>query len=284
MSTRGLTVSTPAQEGPIRRLRERLVLRAVRPTLDSGEGILDWGHVQSPSERRHGLLVLTDRRCLLSWAGRDEPDVGLPWEDLIGVETAEDAGRGPVLTLATSEQTAVAALPASSKARASRATRLLERVGELADHDCRAPEVQLQRRGLRGHTRRVGVTVAGLALLLVSAAFASPVVPGPGALTALAALALLATEYDWARDLYHWFRTVVESVRARYDAWRERRASRSAVSGSAAGADATTARAGVPGADAAAARSDAPVSGGAAARSSAGTELANLHAGPIRRS
>jgi len=47
--------------------------------------------------------------------------------------------------------------------------------------------------------RRTGVLVAGLALL--AAGVALLVLPGPGVLVILAALALLATEFPWARRL-----------------------------------------------------------------------------------
>jgi hypothetical protein len=59
-------------------------------------------------------------------------------------------------------------------------------------------------RRARHHARRVWVTVLGVLVLLVSAVFASPFVPGPGALTAVAGIAILAREYEWARDLHVW--------------------------------------------------------------------------------
>jgi hypothetical protein len=46
--------------------------------------------------------------------------------------------------------------------------------------------------------------VLGVLVLMVSALFASPFVPGPGALTAVAGIAILAREYEWARDLHVW--------------------------------------------------------------------------------
>ena len=45
--------------------------------------------------------------------------------------------------------------------------------------------------------KRVGVTIAGFALIVVGVALL--VLPGPGVLTIIAGLALLATEYDWAK-------------------------------------------------------------------------------------
>ena len=48
------------------------------------------------------------------------------------------------------------------------------------------------------------LTVLGVLVLMVSAVFASPFVPGPGALTAVAGIAILAREYEWARDVHVW--------------------------------------------------------------------------------
>jgi uncharacterized protein (TIGR02611 family) len=47
--------------------------------------------------------------------------------------------------------------------------------------------------------RRIGVLVVGLALLAVGAALL--VLPGPGLLVIVGGLALLATEFAWARRL-----------------------------------------------------------------------------------
>ena len=51
------------------------------------------------------------------------------------------------------------------------------------------------------HGRRVGVTIAGVAVLVVGFILSLPLVPGPGILVMLAGLAILATEYEWARRL-----------------------------------------------------------------------------------
>jgi uncharacterized protein (TIGR02611 family) len=48
-------------------------------------------------------------------------------------------------------------------------------------------------------TRRIAVLVVGLALVVVGIALL--VLPGPGLLVITAGLALLATEFDWARRL-----------------------------------------------------------------------------------
>ncbi len=47
--------------------------------------------------------------------------------------------------------------------------------------------------------KRVGVTIVGFVLILAGLVLAFPGIPGPGFLVILAGLAVLATEYEWAR-------------------------------------------------------------------------------------
>jgi uncharacterized protein (TIGR02611 family) len=54
-------------------------------------------------------------------------------------------------------------------------------------------------RDLTRGAKRIGVLVVGLALLVVGIVML--VLPGPGVLVTMAGLALLATEYEWARRL-----------------------------------------------------------------------------------
>jgi uncharacterized protein (TIGR02611 family) len=51
------------------------------------------------------------------------------------------------------------------------------------------------------HGRRAAVTVAGILVLLAGVILSLPLVPGPGILVMVAGLAILATEYEWARRL-----------------------------------------------------------------------------------
>jgi uncharacterized protein (TIGR02611 family) len=53
-------------------------------------------------------------------------------------------------------------------------------------------------------TKRIVVTIVGLALLIAGGVLL--VLPGPGILVVIAGLAVLASEYDWARDALEWVR------------------------------------------------------------------------------
>jgi len=71
-------------------------------------------------------------------------------------------------------------------------------------------------RGVGRWARRAGILIAGLALIAGGAILL--VLPGPGLALILAGLAVLATEFRWARRLLAWAR-----ARAREVADRARR-------------------------------------------------------------
>jgi hypothetical protein len=48
-------------------------------------------------------------------------------------------------------------------------------------------------------SKRLAITIAGLVLILAGLALSVPGVPGPGFLVIIAGLAVLGTEYEWAR-------------------------------------------------------------------------------------
>jgi uncharacterized protein (TIGR02611 family) len=225
------------RRGAIGRLRERLVLGPVRAALDPDERVVAWGHVQTPQDGGHGILALTRARCVVHWIARDQNDVVIPWNDVRAWDV-QDNGGGPVLSVKAGLNEVAVRLPATSKARVRRASALLGLVGEFAPAAARAPEgfadggafaVRPERRGVRGHTRRVVVTVVGVLLILLGLLFASPFLPGPGALTLLAGLAVLASEYDWAREIHQWLKRRLERFwERRRERRRRRRATRDA--------------------------------------------------------
>jgi uncharacterized protein (TIGR02611 family) len=69
--------------------------------------------------------------------------------------------------------------------------------------------------------KRVAITIAGFALILAGLVLSLPGIPGPGILVIIGGLAVLATEYAWARRVLDRTRD-----RARRAAQRVRRARR----------------------------------------------------------
>jgi uncharacterized protein (TIGR02611 family) len=72
---------------------------------------------------------------------------------------------------------------------------------------------RLHRNPLTGALTKVAVTLVGLAVLL--AGIVMMVAPGPGVVGILLGLAILATEYHWARRLLGWVRVRVASATQR---------------------------------------------------------------------
>jgi uncharacterized protein (TIGR02611 family) len=194
----------------VARWRERLVLGHVRRGLDRDERIVAWSHANVPGKRAPGLFVVTDRRCLLHVASGSFQDVSRPLErfDLFHVDRRSDEVARVRLLGGGTE--VVAEFSLTSRVRARAAGRVLR---ELTRADIDAPDAfdpQLTsplpplQRSMRHHARRAWVTVVGVLVLILSVVFASPFVPGPGALTAVAGFAILAKEYEWARDIHLW--------------------------------------------------------------------------------
>lgn len=71
---------------------------------------------------------------------------------------------------------------------------------------------------------RVAVTAVG-ALVMVIGLILVPL-PGPGWLIVFFGLAILGTEFHWARRLLGWARMAVARVAERWRGWRSRRAAR----------------------------------------------------------
>lgn len=65
---------------------------------------------------------------------------------------------------------------------------------------------------IKRHSKRVGVGILG-GLVLIVGIIAIPY-PGPGWLIVFTGLAILATEFDWARR-------VLDYAKGRYDAWAD---------------------------------------------------------------
>jgi uncharacterized protein (TIGR02611 family) len=219
-----------ARRGALGRLRERLILDRLRPLLSARERPLAWAHVRRPEDGRDGLVVLTAARCVVHWSGEEPPGRVVAWQELTSWEVQGDRRGGLVLRFDTPTGAVGIRLPANSRARVRRAAALMQSVAELAPPQpgrrARPPDgsdlrLLVQRRGVRGHVRRALVTVLGLAVILVGVLFASPFVPGPGMLTVLAGLAILAREYDLAKDLHHWGKRQVDRLLKRFRARRQ---------------------------------------------------------------
>lgn len=213
------------------RFRERLVLGHLLRQLDGDEEILAWTHATVPDVRAPGVLVVTDRRCLLHVASSQVDDVSTPLERLRGFKfKRRDPEVVKVRLVGADGDEVHVELSLTNRVRSRSVGQVLK---TLAKQQVRAPRsfdpaltspLPPMVRSMKHHARRVWITLAGVLVLLVSALFASPFVPGPGALTAVAGIAILAREYEWARDLHVWAARQAD----RFLTWLRRRSRRRA--------------------------------------------------------
>lgn len=213
------------------RLRERMVLGPLCGHLQAAETINAWAHVVDATGRG-GVLTVTEKRCLVHCGPPGSEPVTIAATELDAWRLESVHPTVVELALETEPERVVFQLPLTTHGQARKAS---EVVRELASWDpgverAQPPVLTSSRLGLRGHVRRVVVTLVGVVLMLLSALFASPFFPGPGALTFLLALALLAREYDWARDVHVWTRRRFEQLWAWLQQRREQRRERRAAS------------------------------------------------------
>jgi uncharacterized protein (TIGR02611 family) len=194
----------------LRRFRERLVLGAVVRYLDGDEHILAWTHANVPQTRAPGILVVTNHNCVLHVASSEIPDISTPLAELSGFELNRRNPEIVHVRLRGEGHEVDVELALTDRVRSRSVGRALSALirQKVTTTDTFDPALSSPLppmvRSARHHARRVWITVLGVLVLLLSAVFASPFVPGPGALTAVAGIAILAREYEWARDLHVW--------------------------------------------------------------------------------
>jgi hypothetical protein len=215
--------------GPVARFRERLVVGPLRATFGPGESLLAWAHARVPGVRPPAVLVVTDQRCLVHIASPSVADTYTQLGALVSFELDRATPETVGVRVNSTGEDVMAELSLTTRARSRAAGRVLsalvhQNVGGPDGFDpSQTSPLPPMPRGAKDHARRVWVTVVGVLVLLLSLAFATPFVPGPGALTAVAGIAILAREYEWARDVHVWAHRQAE----RFVAWvRSLRSSR----------------------------------------------------------
>ena len=72
---------------------------------------------------------------------------------------------------------------------------------------------RLHRNRLVGLVTKIVVTVVGVVVIAAGIFLSGPGIPGPGFLVILGGLAILATEYEWARRVLEWARERYERAK-----------------------------------------------------------------------
>jgi len=227
---------------PVARLRERLVLGHVRTQLEDRETIVAWSHANLPGTRAPALLIVTDQRLLLHVATSLIPDTSTPLAELTGFHLNRRQPDVVSVTVQGDNGETEADLNLTSRVRSRSVGRVLS---ALHHQNIVAPEnfdpsltspLPPMARGVKDHARRVWVTIAGVLVLFVALLFSTPIVPGPGALTAVFGIAILAREYEWARDLHVWAARIVERFMSWFRGLRDKHRSSAPDATAAAGA------------------------------------------------
>lgn len=207
------------------------------PHLAPDEEITDFVRVRHADTRKKGFAYMTDERVLIAWKGDGDP-VSIEFVKVHNWGVSHDHRGGPVVTMETPAESTRIQLLTSSRAMAEGVIRFLllvaERVPEQATVTLGEGQgsfdgkpdlaVRAEPRSVRELTKRIVVTVLGIALIL--GAIVIIPLPGPWSfLVTIAGLALLASEYDWAEDALDWVRTKYkrarDKIRARRRARRE---------------------------------------------------------------
>ena len=198
------------------RIRERLVLGPIRRVLEHDETIVAWTHASLPDVRAPGVLAITSRHCVLHVATEAIPDIWTPLSQLdrfhldrrdpevVRVRVFGEAHELDV-ELSLSDR-----LRSRSVGRVLAAMTTMRIAGPASFDPGLTSPLPPMHRSVKHHARRVWITLVGVLGLLLALAFSTPFIPGPGALTAVAAIAVLAREYEWARDLHVWAARLVD--------------------------------------------------------------------------
>lgn len=208
--------------------RQQLIFDHARPFLDDDEEILEWARARRAAGRGSGFVFITDNRLVIAWA-RGDGDVAIAWSEVRSWGIDREERGGPVLGVGTDQGVEMAQLVTTTQGLAENARGFIQRFAELApptedsfevtgetgrfrvlkDVDIAPPH-----RSAWEISRRIGVTILGVALMVLGIAIIP--LPGPWSfLINIGGLAVLASEYDWAKDLLTWTRRKFESAKAR---------------------------------------------------------------------
>lgn len=214
--------------------RRRHIAAQADPYLQDGEEIRHWVRVRREQGRGEGFSFVTETKWIVAWTGRRDGHKSLSWQDIAAWGVDESSVGEPLLAVeSTDGEVLRVRLPVQTTGAAERVSQFLRDFSEHAPPTPRTPagypsavtpeeafDVRVTRRSVAGHTRRILVTILGI--LLVVGGLAITWIPGPWSLPiVLAGLAVLSSEYDWAKDLRSWAREKYEKTR---DRWRARRA------------------------------------------------------------
>ena len=196
--------------------REAHILTRCAPHLEPGGRVTHWIRARPPGGGREGFVFLSPSRLVAYWLGGHGTFV-TDLADIRSWDLSSDARGGPILRIETPTGDLRTQFPTGSDAVTTQVKRFLEAFTRSSSQTFRSPSTTGDETPLREingitaeekswgrRTRRILVTLVGAALTIVGVVLAVPLVPGPGLLVAIGGVALLASEYDWAKDALNW--------------------------------------------------------------------------------
>lgn len=210
-------------------IRKNHILGYARPHLDDGEEVAHWVRARHPERRRvEGFMYVTTKRFILCWTGSDLEPHSIEWEEIEAWGVDDEPRGGPVLFIERDHAPAVAQMPVTTHGMADTVARFVRHFAERAPDPVDPPQEDVWRRrfaprsdvkvspahrSVASQVQRAAITVLGI--VLVVGGIAITPLPGPWSFPVIiAGLAVLAREYDWAKDVRDW-------VRERYKATKE---------------------------------------------------------------
>lgn len=203
--------------------RERVILGPAYGHLSPNEEVSVWVRARQPGTRKEGFVYLTPLQVIVRWTGRGDGHYSVAWSDIEAWGINNELPRGPVLALQDGNLDVVAQLPILTHATAGEVRQFMSYFKRMAPAPRR--ELRLSRalrekgawrsevpttiarsnRTTAEKTRRVVITLLGL-ILVVGGIIITPL-PGPWSFPiVLGGLAVLSSEYDWAKDALQWAR------------------------------------------------------------------------------
>jgi uncharacterized protein (TIGR02611 family) len=205
----------------ISQFRERHIASHAEPYLDDDEEIIQWVRARNVEGRGDGFIYLTDRRCVIHYTSRSDNHGSPTWDEVNAWGISRGTKGGPVLGIETAKgDSHFVQMVVTTPAMAREVATFVERFADLAPDPAgsmvsgkhigrfeprRKVEVERHRKSIKDQTQRIIITVLGVVLIVVGIIITP--LPGPWSLPLLiAGLAILASEYDWAKDARDWVR------------------------------------------------------------------------------
>lgn len=211
--------------------RERVILGDVRQYLRPSEKVERWVRARHFENGRPGFVFLTDRQVIVHWTGRGDISGAFELSDLDSWGVDVSTPGGPVLAVEVGEQLLVVRLPTHTLGASADASDFLKRFERHAPRPRRSlakvgsihagvwsttgdVEVMVHKRSMSAKAKRAIVTILGL-VMVIGGILLIPV-PGPWSFPILlAGLAVLASEYDWAKDALQWARNKYQQAKSK---------------------------------------------------------------------